>query len=496
IEAFLDIVSAYRQLSTQNRITQKKRKFSPARVVFGNGVPKVITTAGKTLSMTDPRVSLLFPSMGDLVTESMAAIFRGRGFNAKAHPPADETILKLGRANTSCKECLPLILTTGTLLNYIQNKKQEAEVLVYFMPTGSGPCRFGQYYIFMEDLVRKLGIPDVALLALTSDNSYTGLGNGFQKRGWWAIIISDVMEDIRSMLLANSKEIGTAMDIFDREWHLILGELEKGEFNTLNKQLIRTARHFRQIPLKRPSNQVPLISLVGEIFVRRDQLSRQYLTETLADKGFATICSPIAEWMLYSDYTLQNDPSSYKMLKKEKLGFLIKKISMTRFEKKIKSLLSISGLVHATPVNIKSIIANAAPYITSDLAGEAILTVGSAMTEIATQACGVISIGPFGCMPNRLSEALLNKAMTREGKLETDPRNKRLKAVLTEMDDLPFLAIETDGSSFPQLITAKLESFCLRAGRLHQQMMPSIDAIRPSGAGADGKSPARHLFPR
>ena len=496
IEAFLDIVSAYRQLSTQNRITQEKRKFSPARVVFENGAPSVITTAGKTLSMTDPRVSLLFPSMGELATESMAAIFRGRGFNAKAHPPADETVLKLGRAHTSCKECLPLILTTGTLLNYIQHKKQESEVLVYFMPTGSGPCRFGQYYIFMEDLVRKLGIPDVALLSLTSENSYTGLENGFQKRGWWAIIISDVMEDIRSMLLANSKEIETAMDIFDREWHLILSELEKGEFNTLSKQLIRTARHFRQIPLKRPPNQVPLISLVGEIFVRRDPLSRQYLTETLAEKGFATICSPIAEWLLYSDYIFQNDLSSYEMLKKEKLGFWIKKISMTRFEKRIKSILSGSGLVHAAPVNIKTIITNATPHITPDLAGEAILTVGSAMSEIATQACGVIAIGPFGCMPNRLSEALLNRAMTPEGKLKTDPRNKRLKAILTEIDDLPFLAIESDGSAFPQLITAKLESFCLRAGRLHQLMMSSADIIHPSDAGANGKSPARHLFPR
>ncbi len=225
-------------------------------------------------------------------------------------------------------------------------------------------------------------------------------------------------------------------------------------------------------------------------------MSRQYLTETLADKGFATICSPIAEWLLYSDYTLQNDLGNSEMLMKEKLGFWIKKISMARFEKRIKSILSKSGLVHAAPVNIKSIIANATPYISPDLAGEAILTVGSAMTEIATQACGVISIGPFGCMPNRLSEALLNKAMTREGKLRTDPRNKRLKAVLTEMDDLPFLVIESDGSSFPQLITAKLESFCLRAGRLHQRMMSSIDAIRPSSAGADGKSPARHLFPR
>jgi hypothetical protein len=43
--------------------------------------------------------------------------------------------------------------------------------------------------------------------------------------------------------------------------------------------------------------------------------------------------------------------------------------------------------------------------------------------------------------------------------------------VLTNLDDLPFLAIESDGSPFPQLITAKLESFCLRAERLHNKMI-------------------------
>jgi hypothetical protein len=39
------------------------------------------------------------------------------------------------------------------------------------------------------------------------------------------------------------------------------------------------------------------------------------------------------------------------------------------------------------------------------------------------------------------------------------------------MDDLPFLAIESDGSPFPQLIDAKLEAFCLRAKRLHDRML-------------------------
>jgi hypothetical protein len=43
--------------------------------------------------------------------------------------------------------------------------------------------------------------------------------------------------------------------------------------------------------------------------------------------------------------------------------------------------------------------------------------------------------------------------------------------VLTDIDELPFLAIESDGSPFPQLIHAKLETFCLRAERLHQRIL-------------------------
>jgi hypothetical protein len=74
-------------------------------------------------------------------------------------------------------------------------------------------------------------------------------------------------------------------------------------------------------------------------------------------------------------------------------------------------------------------------------------------------------------MPNRLSEAILNETMNSCDKLASEPKNKSLRAILTDIDSLPFLAIESDGSPFPQLITAKLETFCLRAERLHQRIM-------------------------
>jgi len=471
VEAFLDIVNAYRQLVAQKKIIQQERSFRPARITTQNGAIKVLTSSGEALPISDPRVTVLLPSMGRLSSEAFAALFKGSGLNAIAHRPSDEAVLKLGRANTSCKECLPLILTTGTLLNYVNNGKRDGEIVIYFFATGSGPCRFGQYYIFMEDLIKRLGIPDVALFTLSSEDGYVGMEKDFDTRAWWALVTADVMEDIRSMILANAVDTAKALVIFESEWQAILAALEKSEFSALEKQLVLTAGRLRKIPLKQPTETVPTISLSGEIFVRRDALSRQYLTERLAEKGFATVCSPVAEWVLYCNYMVDQGLSPESMTMLEKLKFKIRNKFQTRYEKRIKSFLSESGLVHAEPVDINSFINNASSYINKELPGEAVLTVGGSLTEIVSQSCGVIAIGPFGCMPNRLSEAILNEVMTREGKLATEPNNKKLRAVLADIEDLPFLAIESDGSPFPQLIDAKLETFCLRAERLHKRLV-------------------------
>lgn len=470
IEAFLDIVTTYRDLENQGRFTTKPKTFLPAQTTLEKGSPHVITSSGEHLPLTDPRVTLLVPSMGRLSSEAIIPVFEGLGYKAKAHLPSDEAVLKLGRANTTCKECLPLILTTGTLLDYIQNDKKDDEVLVYFMPTGSGPCRFGQYSVFMGDLVKRLEIPDVAILSLSAENSYLGMSGDFERGGWYALIVADLMEDIRAMLLANAQKPDAAMTIFEEEWKNIRTVLRRIDFKQLEKQLESSVQRFREIPLKRPVEEVPVIALTGEIFVRRDDLSRQKITEQLAAQGFATICTPITEWVRYTDYCAHKGYSDHTLKGMERVRFLIRQNFMVRYEKRLKKIMSRSDLVHAEPINIPAIIDNARPYISPNLLGEAVLTVGSSLAEVATNTCGVIAIGPFGCMPNRLSESILNEVMTRSGKMSTCPKNKNLAEILSDMDDLPFLAIEADGSPFPQLINAKLETFCIQARRLHERM--------------------------
>lgn len=471
IDAFLDIVHAHRKVIPSIKPPSGAKGYQPAAAELHNGQVSVRTSRGKHLSLTHKNVSLLFPSMGKLGTEAMAAAFRSAGVCAKPLPPSNEAIMKIGRGHTSCKECLPLILTTGSLINYIRKYKAPDEVAVYFMPNGSGPCRFGQYHIFMQDLIRKLKIPDVAVFSLSSDVGYEGLAAGIHRRAWWAVITSDIFEDIRAMLLSNAQNIDPAIHLFESQFQKVLSALETGRLKFLKKTLEEVAGQLKQIPLKRPVYDVPRITLAGEIFVRRDGLSRQYITEYLAAKGFATICAPVAEWVLYMDFAINKGLTEIpRKGLQNKVKAYIKSHVMRRDEYGIKKILATSGLVHPAQINIESIINTAKPYISPELCGEAILTVGSAISEVASETCGAIAIGPFGCMPNRLSEAILMEAMKGEDNLADNALSLPKESRPVGFNDLPFLAIESDGSPLTQQIHAKLEAFCMRALRLHQRM--------------------------
>jgi hypothetical protein len=112
-------------------------------------------------------------------------------------------------------------------------------------------------------------------------------------------------------------------------------------------------------------------------------------------------------------------------------------------------------------------------FISPNLTSEAILTVGAALHEILHPSCGIISIGPFGCMPSRMGESILNEKFTTTGKKALAHKNGNCQwAKILEKDrKLPFLAIETDGNVFPQIIEARLETLCLQAQQLHDDML-------------------------
>ena len=472
IDAFLDIINNYRGLDRKGKreAARPVTTFVPARLDHERQV--FVDSRGLDHDLRDPRVNVLIPSMGKLGNQSLAAVFRSIGIRATALPPAGEETLKLGRGNTSCKECLPLLLTLGSLLEYCQDGRKEGDLLLYFMPTASGPCRFGQYSFFIRHMIEKLGIPDVALFSLQAENSYRDFGGrDFSLKLWSGTILSDIFQDIYSLLLANAVDRDAALRIYSQEWERITQALEvTPDFKILKHILKETAERLRGIEGIRPWAAVPVVLLTGEIFVRHDDLSRQSLVAKLAEQGLAVKTAGVMEWIYYTDYCFEKNLAGCQPALHERPGLLLRSLWMRNYDRAYKKIIAGSGLLPLRSDDVSQLIASARDLISPQLTGEAILTIGSAISEVPRHYCGVIAIGPFGCMPNRLSEAILSKAMGRGWQLPLRRSQGIGRQVLENISELPFLAIESDGNPFPQVITAKMEVFLSQAARLHEAM--------------------------
>lgn len=471
IEAFLDIVRYYRELESKDQIPVVRKDFRPAIATVIDGKPVIATADGRKLPLTHPSVRIVLPAMGRFAHQALVETFKKVGIRAHGLPPADEEVLKIGRGNSTCKECLPLQTTVGSMLNYLWNDRPEGEVTAYFMPGAGGPCRFGQYNVFSRRLIERHQIPDAAVLTLNAANGYMGLGDRFTLPAWRSIVIGDVMYEIWSTLLAAAQDRDSALEIFFREWDSLVAVIHK-PWRMIRRQLVKTAEELARIPLKMPYALIPKISLIGEIYVRNDPISLQSLVEKMADRGFIVRTSQTSEWIKYVDWLIKHRIEGDN----PDIPFWIRYFVKRHFDKKIRKLLAPSGLFFYEVLQVEDLIRSGERFLSPMLTGEAILTVGAALHEILHPSCGIISIGPFGCMPSRVAESILSEKFTAGEKSLLLQSNGSGPAghvpVLSKKEKkLPFLAIETDGNAFPQIIEARLEAFSLQARRLHDEML-------------------------
>ncbi|MFH0916963.1 MAG: acyl-CoA dehydratase activase, partial [bacterium] len=453
IEAFLDIVNRYRSLqSGAAEPEQTSKPFRPATAQIVGGRSRIVTSDGETVTLFDPRVRLVFPSMNPYSAQAAAATYRGMGIRAQALPPMNEEHLSLGRGHSSCKECLPLLLTMGALIKYLRDDRPEDEITVYFMPTTDGPCRQGQYRDFLNDHIRKKQFRNTAVLSVTSGDGYGGLGSRIRLLNWNAVVAADVFEDIHNAMLVLTEDPRASHRRLQEVWAGVVVGLEGGR-KTFRRALRKAAIELRSVPQTSPLQGAPQVLVVGEVFVRKEGIARRWLPERLADSGIVSHVAPIHEWVYYVDWLVENGLLAGDQSPRARLVRRIQHAVMLRAERWIKRTMAQSGWYVPRLVDIEGTIAAARDLISPSLRGEAVLTVGGPMAGVGREFCGAIAIGPFGCMPNRLGESILNLKMDREHVLRFR-KDEMTERVTREVANLPFLAVESDGNPFPQLIDA------------------------------------------
>lgn len=176
----------------------------------------------------------------------------------------------------------------------------------------------------------------------------------------------------------------------------------------------------------------------------------------------------ISEWVKYLDYAWRNGVERPKFTSLESIMRLFREQYISYIEHRMQKILEATGYFKKHKTRIGNTIKHSLHILPIESTGEPALTLGTALSEGYEHFCGIINIGPFGCLQTRISEAICTPNMTLGKKLKVK-ENLNIPYVipkgLAEETDIPFLTIECDGKGFPQIIESRLETFLVQAER-------------------------------
>ncbi|MEO0142609.1 MAG: hypothetical protein ABIL15_04565, partial [candidate division WOR-3 bacterium] len=179
------------------------------------------------------------------------------------------------------------------------------------------------------------------------------------------------------------------------------------------------------------------IGIVGEIYIRSQKFSNNFLIKRLEELGCEVALPSIAEWFFYTNLTrIKNCP----YLGQHRRA-VFTKLFNKYMEWRQRYIYQLLGLERERPVI--TLLTFATDFIHPSFEGEAILSVSKTIEFMKEGFCGVVNVMPFTCMPGNIVTTTL----------------KRLKDL---HPDFPLLSISFDGIA-SNIDEVRLETFVHQA---------------------------------
>lgn len=369
--------------------------------------------------------TILIPPMSDNA-EICAAGFRNIGVKCMMLPRPTRKTLQIGRRHTSGKECLPALITLGSLLEYVQNADPN-EKIVFFMPRSNGPCRLGCYNLLDKIVLKQLKLDDRVKTWSLCDTDYS---EGVPLLTFIAIYTGFIACDTLMAGLYDVRPVETkkgAADEIYRKAHAELveclenlphpslsipyaaKEILTGSLFGMTKVIQRAAQAFARIKSDR---QIPTVCVTGEIYVRNDPFANDDIIDAMEKRGVRVLFAHFSEWIEYADIInreiLKTSHNMAGVAISEFVRHIIRSIHAPMQK----------ALHWQSRHDVHHILDDAAKYLRKDLVGEEILTIGTPLHAYKQgEVQGVVSVMPLECMPGKVAESQFYHIAENEGLL-------------------------------------------------------------------------------
>ncbi|HOJ82341.1 MAG TPA: 2-hydroxyacyl-CoA dehydratase [Acetomicrobium flavidum] len=381
----------------------------------------------------------LIPYMGE-ASRLGAAVLRHYGVSAMAMPTATMASKDAASRFITTETCFPLRGVVGDVMASIEELAKERgkewirDNIVIFLPTTSGPCRFGKYGEVLRIFLRQEGLDCVPIVSPSTDTSYIDIEAPEQFGGtlskvnallnvFRAIKMADMADDMIRRFRPYSSDkkafdemCAQRMDLLER---LLV---ERGApYSVLRDWTKETIRLFMKEAPEAESRSLPLVLYIGEIYTRQHDPYTEYVIKRLEEEGLEVVRGSITEWLEYINYlTIRDDP---------KLAYKFAQFYMEyadwRFRRIFGGLTKDREVLPKPNVIIEELQRSRRYH--SDITGESPLVIGIFLKFMrgelpgnGQRVCGIFHVGPFTCMQEGVAMAKMDAMLKEESKRDPD----------------------------------------------------------------------------
>jgi predicted nucleotide-binding protein (sugar kinase/HSP70/actin superfamily) len=312
------------------------------------------------------------------------------------------------------------------------------------MPDHNGPCRFGQYNGLQRIILDRLGFSEAHIVHPSNDDSYAGLtaGSGvrFRLAVWRGIVAVDILRKLLQERRSYEVHHGEAEAVYRRQLDRVVECIEEGG-RGIARVLKGACADFSRVDVAHGKRK-PVISVIGEIFMRDNPFCNGDVVGKLEELGAETLMGPVRDWVSYSTYRFTRDSRR----KGRPLGFARSKVQgllQSVIEERLVRLAEEGGAEMHRDIPVGKMLELCMPYIHRDYDGEPAIAMGGVAGQCLTGISGVVHILPFTCLPGTLVSAV-------------SPRFSE------DHDGIPWINIAYDGQQEASVDT-RLQAFMYRA---------------------------------
>ncbi len=282
-----------------------KSGISPSR----KSLPLVST---RVFKKPDVRRKILAPYMTEYLTPIISPVLRLMGYDVEVLPMSDGQSAEFGLKYANNEVCYPATLIVGDIIKALKSGKYDLSNTAVAMSQTGGQCRATNYAGLIKRAMVANGFEDVPLITLgvsVASNEASNEQEGFEV-DWLkysqiivtSILYGDALNEIYNACLVREKTPGVAKALRDKYMKAVEGPILENKPKGLIRLLEEAAREFDANTV---TKEVPKVGIVGEIFLKFNPFSHQYIEEYITSKGIEVVPPLLAPFFLQEFVNLE-----------------------------------------------------------------------------------------------------------------------------------------------------------------------------------------------